>query len=367
MKYGLVFLLLFCVTISCTINNEVTLGFIGTLSGRYSEVGVSSRNGAELAVEIMNKSGGINGKTLSLVSLDDQNNSDVLQSAFESHIAAGRKLIVGPNLSSLMDVIEDFAKQDDLLILSPTVSTDKLSNKKDSFFRVISGTGIEGSALAKKAKKMGYIRAAVIYDISNSQYTEPIYLKFKEVFEKTGKIVYVNHISNQIKEDYLDIAKSITATNADLLVLITTAIDAAFIGQQVRKFDNNIQFFAARWAKTQDIISQGGKAVEGMILSSMYTTTPRSDAYLLFEKNFVDKYNTKPSFVSAYAYESVMLLANAMKETKSTDPVQLKSFILSQNQLEGLEEKFTINAYGDVVRKTSLATIKNGAFEVLDD
>jgi len=360
----------FLIIISCSREGKnINIGVIGVLSGRYSEVGVASRNGAELAVDVINMSGGVQGRMLKTTALDDKNDKKAVSEAFEKMISSKISYIIGPNISHLADETKFYAKKDNLLIISPTMSTDELSGIYDNFIRVISVTSAEGTAIAEHAIKMGLKRAAIIYDISNSEYTEPIYQVFRSTFEKDGlrKIVYVNQVSRDTKEDFLSMANNLLATDADMVFLLTTAIDAAHMAQQIRKTDQVVKIFAARWAKTLDIISQGGQAVEGMILSSMYTPTKRSDAYLEFENRYYKKYNTKPSFVSVYAYEAVMVLAEAMKNAKSLDVKDVKTSLFKIGKFKGLEEDIIINKFGDAERKISLARINNGAFEVLDE
>lgn len=348
---------------------DIKFGIIGVLSGRYSEVGVASRNGAELAIDNINAAGGINGRRISVVSLDDKNDKKTVAEAFETHIKSGTTFIIGPNISHLADETLHFAAPGNILIISPTLSADKLDGIDDYFFRVISTTSYEGMALSEKAKKMGLKKAAVVFDSSNAEYADPIYRTFRNNFEKDGygKIVYVNQVQSGIRENFLEMSQNIKESGADTLLILTSAIDAAYIAQQIRKSDKSIQLFAARWAKTLDIISQGGSAVEGMIFTSMYTPAKRTEKYIKFADEYHEKYNTMPSFVAAYAYETVMVLADAIKKAGTTDIAKVKEAIITTGVFKGLEEDILINKYGDADRKSSLVKIHNGVFEVIDD
>jgi len=370
MKKLFIFAMILLTAITCTQQkHELDIGLIGIYSGRYSEVGVSSRNGAALAIEQINQKGGLLGRKVTFTPIDVKNDKNLTMRAFEQHIAAGRNFIIGPNISHLSEETRMYAMKDNLLIISPTMSTDKMLGLDDNFFRVISVTSQEGKKLAEIAKNKGLTRAAVIYDISNAEYTEPIYSSFRQEFEKnsSAKIVYVNHVSNDIDEDFLDMAESITATSADMVLILTTAIDAASIAQQIRKIKSKIKLFAARWAKTLDIISNGGQAVEGMVLSSMYTPEDRTEAYNNFTKAYKEKYNTDPSFISAYAYEAVMVLAESIKKANSFEVAKVRSALIEKKSFNGLEEEFTIDKFGDATRKSSLVEIRNGVFEVIND
>ncbi|PLX68982.1 MAG: hypothetical protein C0603_04660 [Denitrovibrio sp.] len=370
MRRFFIIIILLSLISSCSRDNKsIEIGLIGVLSGRYSEVGVASRNGAELAVEVINRSGGINGRMLNITSIDDKNDKKTAVQAFEKHIEAGRSFIIGPNISHLADETKQYANNDNILIISPTMSTDRLSGIEDNFFRVISVTSAEGTAIADQAIKMNLKRAVVVYDVSNAEYTQPIYKRFRARFESDvkRKIVFAKQVSKEVKENYLDLTKHILSEKPDVVLILTTAIDAAHLSQQIRKSNSDVKLLACRWAKTLDIISQGGRSVEGMVLTSMYTAKDRTPKYLEFFDLYQQKYNTKPSFVSVYAYEAVMVLAESMKRSKSINVKSVRGQLLAIKKFKGLEEEIVINKYGDAERETSLVIIKDGKFEVINE
>ncbi|MFQ3548041.1 MAG: ABC transporter substrate-binding protein, partial [Termitinemataceae bacterium] len=61
----------------------IKVGFIGGLSGFNSDLGIAGRNGATLAIEAINTSGGIRGKKLQLIVKDDQQNPETAQRVFK--------------------------------------------------------------------------------------------------------------------------------------------------------------------------------------------------------------------------------------------------------------------------------------------
>lgn len=103
-----------------------------------------------------------------------------------------------------------------------------------------------------------------------------------------------------------------------------------------------------------------------MIFSTIFERSEKSLAYKEFAKQFESQFKTKPNFTSVYAYETVMVMAEGIKKSKSLDPIKIKSSILDQAQFEGLEEQFRINRYGDAERSKSLVQIMNGEFVRID-
>jgi branched-chain amino acid transport system substrate-binding protein len=78
----------------------VRIGFLGELSGPAAPVGLPNRLGAEAARNYINQNGGINGRQLELVELDDAGNPNNAVSIARQFASQGINLIVGPSITS---------------------------------------------------------------------------------------------------------------------------------------------------------------------------------------------------------------------------------------------------------------------------
>ena len=65
----------------CSPKEPVKIGFLGGVSGRVADLGIAGRNGALLAVEMRNKAGGLNGRTVELLVEDDQQDAEQAKAA----------------------------------------------------------------------------------------------------------------------------------------------------------------------------------------------------------------------------------------------------------------------------------------------
>jgi|GEM_PF-6092796 len=68
----LAMLLVGLLTVSCAPDEPIKLGFVGGLSGRVADLGISGRDGATLAIEQKNAAGGIRGRKIKLIAVDDK-------------------------------------------------------------------------------------------------------------------------------------------------------------------------------------------------------------------------------------------------------------------------------------------------------
>ena len=107
------------------------------LSGWSPELGIDGLHGARLAVELRNKAGGIKGRQIQLIEADDQQDTETARLSITRLIEHKVTAIVGPMTSAMALATAPLANQAQLLMISPTATSNDLSGKDDYFFRVV--------------------------------------------------------------------------------------------------------------------------------------------------------------------------------------------------------------------------------------
>ena len=173
--------------LACSSKEPVKIGFLGGMSGRVADLGVAGRNGAMLAIEQRNASGGILGRPVTLIVRDDEQNPEVAQKAVADLLSQKIELIIGPMTSSIAMAVLDQVNASKSILLSPTVTTTELTGKDDNFMRVTGDTGSYATKVARyQVQKFGRRTVAVIYDQNNRSYTESWFRDFRREFERQG-------------------------------------------------------------------------------------------------------------------------------------------------------------------------------------
>ncbi len=257
----------------------------------------------------------------------------------------------------------DTSKNKGVLVISPTVSTTALENIDDHFIRLMPVASREAEKMASVVRDDGLKKLAVIYDTSNRAYTLPIFKTFSEKFTRHGGLItYANDMTEKSDHLFTRMAQDIINSGAQGVYFVASGIDAAFLCQQIRKRNSDIRFYASHWVKSGNIIEQGGKSVEDMVLVTPFEREKKSQAYLAFSNAHEQMFKTKPNFVAKYAFETAQVLFEGIRSSKKITVRQLKNAILSKKHFEGLEEPFTINEFGDAVRSNTIIVIKDGRF-----
>ncbi|MDF1569793.1 MAG: ABC transporter substrate-binding protein, partial [Spirochaetaceae bacterium] len=170
----------------------IVLGFVGTLSGRYSQLGVSSRDGMVLAVDDINRNGGVDGRPVEVLIRNDEGDTELCARQILELKKLGVAAIIGPLTSNMEPAIREGLAHG-AFIVSPTVSTDKLTGLDDLFFRSISATGAQGQTAAGLMRQDGILSVQILYDSSNAQYTEEVMSSFSSAFADDRHTILGEH------------------------------------------------------------------------------------------------------------------------------------------------------------------------------
>jgi len=342
----------------------IPIGFIADFSAKSSNLGTLSRNGTLMAIDEINSRGGLWGRKLELISKDNGSNINQSRLIVQEFIDDNVILIIGPHLSRQANVLMEESKGKDLLVISPVVSTDNAVGIDDNFFRMNSSASDDGKTLASAVIDREDKNIAILWSHTNLEYTDYVVQGLKSELKKNNvNILYEKEFSG--KEDFADIVDNLLQLDLDGIVISSISKDTASIVQLYAKNGELPHLYSCQWSMATDILSFGGKTVEDMILVGTYINFIPEPAEIEFEKKYHDLFATEPNFASVYAYETIMMFAEAVKQAgRNWDIKEIKEEIIKIRKFDGVSGEVEIDKYGDVKRKKSLYIIKNNAYEL---
>ncbi len=334
---------------------DIKIGFVAGLSGKYSDLGTSIRDGFILAFnEIGNE---INGKKVTIIQKDDKQNENEAKRIIDNFIKNDIKLVVGNATSSMTSVTFPIVnKHKDMLLASVTASSSDFTAKDDNFIRIqVEHSAKRYKALLDYTTKKGYKNIFFIYDSKNIKYTKGYEETFQDIFVANGGNKFVGKVD--LNKPYEEIVEAIQSVPNDLILIVGNSVDSANIIQYLRINKVNTKILGSGWARTMDFIVNGGKAVNGVLFATGYDDNSQDKAFLNFLKNFRKTYNKNPSVFSAQGYELGKILIQNLKN--SFDISTLKQRILKIKEYNGLQGKIIFDKYGDVFREYFIMEVKN--------
>jgi branched-chain amino acid transport system substrate-binding protein len=354
------------VMVACDEARPMKIGFVCGMTGRVADLGIAGRDGVIFAIEEKNRAGGIGGRMLELVVRDDHQDNDRAQRAVGELLEEDVLAIIGPMTSSMAVVIKPVIDAGKTVTVSPTVKTDQLSAQDDYFLRVTVPLSSNARLLAGQVvDNLDLHKVAVVYDVSNRAFTETWVNYFAAALqEQGGEVIVTEEFTSSPSVHFMPIAQRIMSSSAEAVLLLSNAIDTALLAQQLNKLGSRMPLFSSEWAFTTDLISFGGRAVDGMSSYHSFNANSQDPRYLAFKKGFLQRFGYAPAFASVLAYDAASFLFAGLEKNPAREG--LKASLLELESYQGLQSDFKVDRFGDVERKLFLTVVDGGQFRVVD-
>lgn len=343
---------------------SVRIGLSAGLTGRSSAISVDGRNAALMAADEINKNGGINGKKLEIVVKNDGNDPEMALTTLENFKKDDIKIVVGPYPSGSAVKIFDYANSNDILILSPTISSQIFMGRNDNFFTFISTSERQGRELAQFALERDKVKKVVLlYEHTNASYSSGVCDSFAGYFkDKGGKVLSkIGYISGNDVSFY-KIAGQIMKYEPEGVVSVLPALDNAILLQQLNKVGFRGFVYSGMWANTMDLITNGGDALGNIRVAGMTDINFPGSSWNIFRKNYNKVYKIEPSFASMTTYEVIYLLRDVLAKTGVKDIGKIKRELMKLRDYPGMQQPFSFDENGDVDRDYFMLTVVDGKF-----
>ena len=361
-RYLCAFVAMVVMVLACAARDPIRVGFLGGISGRVADLGIGGRNGATLAVELRNKSGGIGGRSIELIAEDDQQDPELAKRAVSQLIERKVVAIVGPMTSAMAVVTVPLVNAAQLLMVSPTVTAKALSGLDDHFLRVINSTTEYARKSARyHLSEQANRRVAVALDLRNQAYTESWLEDYRKAFESGGGTISdVVSFSSSDETRFAGLTESLLRSRPDGVLILANSVDTALLAQQIRKQNAGVRINTSEWAATERLLELGGKAVEGIVIAQFIDRESQQPSYLAFRKAYLERFGQEPGFAGLTAFDATNVVLDAL--AAQTSGRTLKQTVLAQKEFAGAQSLVRFDANGDAARETYLTTIRNGAF-----
>ena len=365
------FLLLSFIVSGCSSPTTVKIGIAVELTGTRGELGIALRNGALLAIEEINASGGINGQMLELIIRDDQGDPDLAVQMDQELIDEGVSALIGHVTSGQTAVVLDQINESQIVMVSGSASSTEFSGQDDYFFRIAADTNFLGKALAAHIiEKHDFQKLTLVISQKNDAFVLPFSEAFEAKFTEAG-----GRIAERLQIDCADLtctAAEIKAFSSllkskepDCVIAVTSAYDLALLVQYSAQDDFSPHWFSSSWAQTNELIEKGGSAVEGVELIATFHPNYPSEQYQEFAASYSEHYGKPPSLLSSNGYIAIQYLADALRQTNGNGE-DLKTVLDTIESIDSIQGTIKFDAFGDASREIYFAVITDGEFQIVE-
>ncbi|QJC55116.1 Leucine-, isoleucine-, valine-, threonine-, and alanine-binding protein [Polaromonas vacuolata] len=314
--------------------DDIKIGVTGPFTGGSSSMGVSMRDGVKLAIEEINKSGGVLGRKLVAVERDDEaKNERGVQIAQE--LISKEKVVatVGYINTGVALASQRFFQEAKIPVMNNvatgTIITQQFKDQPENYiFRNAANDSIQAPMIVEEAvTRRGFKKVAILADSTN--YGQLGRADLEKALEAKGiKPVAIEKFN--IKDVDMT-AQLLKAKQAGAEAVLTYGIgpELAQIANGMTKLGWKVPMVGSWTLSMANYIDNAGPGGEGARMPQTFiqiSDSPKRKAFIdSYLKTFSPKDGRIDSPVSAaQGYDSVYLLAAAIKQAKSVEGPKIR-------------------------------------------
>ncbi len=348
---------------------EVKIAILAPLSGPVPTFGVSTRDGALMAIDEWNAKGGVLGKKITPIVEDSQCTPDPAVNAANKVINQDKvKYIVGEVCSKASIPIADIANKAGVIMVSPTstnpdvtVGTD--GKTKDYIYRACFIDPFQGLVAAKfawdtlKAKK-----AFLMLDQSND-YVKGLSANFEAAFVKLGGTIVGKESYTAKDTDFGAILAKVADSKPDLVYLPDYYQVVNLATKQAKEKGITAPFMGGDGWDSSDLDL---KATDGGYFTNHYSPSDTSSVVVNFLKAYGAKYKDDkgaavvPDALAALAYDATNLVIQAINDGGNADDTGKVRDAMNKISYVGVSGKITFDAQHNPIKSAVILQVKTG-------
>ena len=331
----------------------IKIGSILILTGEGAAWGNAERNGIDLAIEDINKQGGIGGRMIRVDHQDDKSDPKLALDAYHKFVDVDdTKIIIGTTWSRSGLPLAPLAEKDKVLMISPSLGVKEFNEGGNYTFNTWPHDYLLSESLANMLFKEGHRNVAVIG--AKEVWTEDQTESFKARFESLGGNVSLLLEPDPSDKDLRSEAIKVKAAGSlDAIVLTNGVLDTGPItAKRLKEVGVSLPLFSL--TLDNNIIKAAGEAYEGLVFPTFLTP---SEA---FEDRYRIRFGVNPDIGADSAYDAVMMIKDAVQKTGSTEPWALQSYLRSMKEFHGASGTLISDGKGGFTKQPKVMKIVSG-------
>ncbi|GJD49759.1 Leucine-, isoleucine-, valine-, threonine-, and alanine-binding protein [Methylobacterium crusticola] len=341
--------------------DPLKIGVAAAITGPGAESGKYIVQGVRLAVEEVNKAGGVLGRPIALVIEDDQSTNPGAILAF-SKLSADPTIpaFIAPVRSTQVQAIgPDVAKAARPALIGGT-DPQLTAAGNPWLFRFRPNDRYSARVIAEfGVKTLGRRKWALVHS-SDAFGTSGMRNLAAALKEQGIEPLVVQAFPNN-SQDFTAVALAVKQSGADVLgTYIPFETDQGIFARQLRQLGVSIDWVGSSTTASATALKLAGPALEGAYAASDFHRDANRAAKAYAEK-YEAAYKAAPDFFSAWAYDAVNVLSRAINTAGSLDPDRIRAAILATKDLEGAEGTYTFDRNGDGLHGYNIVRNERGS------
>jgi branched-chain amino acid transport system substrate-binding protein len=292
----------------------LVLGQSAALTGSQAQFGKDIRDGALAAFEQANQTGGIHGRRVELVTLDDAGNEAKAKENSEQLIADHKVLALFGYISRPSSVAgAKIASETKVPFIAPFSGTPALYRFDPYIFTIRASYDDELAGMVKQLVMTGYTRIGFAYLNDARQVNVPL---VENLLAKHGLkpavLVGLDRTSGEVAEQ----AKALASANPEVLLALANNVPLTALTREARKMGNTTPFWIVSFVDSKLMVKDLGPLAEGQVFAQIVPLPTKRNMRIVkeYQRDYAAKFpKSALSFTSLEGYIAARTLIEALK------------------------------------------------------
>lgn len=347
--------------------DTIKIGINLELSGGTASYGQSEDKAIDLAVEEINNEGGIDGKKIELVKVDNKSDAGEATNGAIKLITKDKVVaIIGAATSGNTVAQVEVAGKNEIPLISPsgtstTVTVNDKGKVNEYAFRTAFIDPFQGTVAANFAANELKVKNVAIYADNSSDYAKGLAASFKKDFEAAGGKIVAQESYVAKDTDFRSTLTSLKSKNPDFIFIPGYYEEVGLIVKQAREMGITVPLMGADGWDSPDIVDlAGADALNNTYIITAYSSEDPDGKAKAFSDKFNEKYGEAPNSFHALGYDTVYLLKDAIERAGSTDGAKIKDALEATDNLDLVTGLYSMDENHHPVKSATIIEFVDG-------
>jgi branched-chain amino acid transport system substrate-binding protein len=332
------------------------------MTGSEASFGISTNRGVRMAVDEINAAGGVRGKKLELITLDNSGKAEETISVVQRLVSQDKvDVLIGEVASSRSLAAAPIAQRAGVPMISPSSTNPKVTEVGDHIFRVCFIDPFQGTVIAKFATEKLNAKTAALFIDKKSDYSVGLAEFFRKAFTEKGGTILDEQSYSSGDIDFKGQLTKFRSIKPDVIMLPGYYTEVGLILKQARELGLKSVFLGGDGWDSPKLFEIGGKSLIGSYFSNHYSVEDPDPKIQDFVNRFKALYNSEvPDSMAVLGYDAVMMLRDALNRASTLDRKGIRDALAATKDFRGVTGMITMDQNRNASKSAVVVEVQDG-------
>jgi branched-chain amino acid transport system substrate-binding protein len=341
---------------------NIRIGIYADLSGQTAATGQYIKNAVEFARDEINQAGGINGRQMELVVVDDKGLPDQAAAVVAGLISQNHvHALVGEAAAASSLSAAAKAQEAGVPMVSLSASDLRITQQGDQIFRIASLDSLQGTEMAKYAANNLKAKTAAILFEAGSDYSSGLAQAFESEFTKAGgQVTAKQSYAAAANQSFKDQLTGIGSANPDVIYVPGRSAESGMICKEAKAAGIKSVMLGADGWNSPKFFEIAGSSSDGAYITTHFSADDPTQDIRSFASGYKKRFGSAPDQEAALAFDAIRILADALKRAGSSDSSKLRAALAQTVKFSGLTGVISIDPDRNATRPATIFKLQDG-------